>query len=185
MILCNLFKAQSRKIVEGVTIETYMSDKMYDELPLERAIRDNFGIDVDMRQVIVMKVPVSHTTEATLFLTTKKQLFLYIIGKSKLSLGDIKKLVVRMGLKAELYLPPKGRPFYFDEIGRNKFHEVFPGRKHISDSDIIFYRTLAPYNPALVLISEVKDGHIYQFDSDATTNWRIAAKFAYRRIKTS
>jgi len=162
-----------------------MSNKMYDELAMERAIKESFGVDIDMRQVIVFRAPVSHTAEATLFLTTKKQLFLYVTGKSKLLLGDVKKLVSRMGLKAELYIPPKGRSSYFDEVGRNKFHEVFPGRKHVSDEDIIFYRTLATYNPALVLISEVKNGEIYQFDSDATTNWRVAAKFAYRRIKTS
>jgi hypothetical protein len=162
-----------------------MSDKMYSELAVERAIQERFGIDIDMRQVIVFRAPVSHTAEATLFLTTKKQLYLYINGKSKLLLGDIKKLVSRMGLKAELYMPPKGRPDYFNEVGRNKFHEVFPGRKHISDDDIIFYRTLASYNLALILISEVKDGEIYQFDSDSTTSWRVAAKFTYRRIRTS
>lgn len=162
-----------------------MRDRMYGELALERAIKEYFGVDIDVRQAIVFQVPVSQTTEATLFLTTKKQLYLYISGQSRLLLGDIKKLVSRMGLKAEIYLPPKGHPFYFNEIGRKKFYEVFPGRKHISDEDIIFYRTLAPYNPALVLISEVKDGHVYQFDSDSNTNWRVAAKFAYRRIKTS
>lgn len=63
-----------------------------------------------------------------------------------------------MGLKAELYMPPKGQPHYFDDIGRMKFSEVFPGRKVITDEDIVFYKTLAPYNPALVLISEVKKG---------------------------
>jgi len=47
-------------------------------------------------------------------------------------------------------LPPKGRPRYFDEIGRKKFNEVFPGQKNISDEDIIFYKTLAPYSPALI-----------------------------------
>jgi hypothetical protein len=162
-----------------------MSDKMYDELALERSIRERFGIDIDIRQAIVAHSPVSHTAEATLFLTTKKQLYLYISGQSKLLLGDIKKLVSRMGLKAELYVPPKGRPQYFDDIGRDKFKEVFPGRGHVSDDDIIFYRTLASYNPALVLISEVKDGEVYQFDSDAIGNWRLAAKFTYRRIRTS
>jgi len=162
-----------------------MSNKMYDELAIERAILESFGIDIDIRQAIVFRAPVSHTSEATLFLTTKKQLFLYITGKSKLLLGDVKKIVSRMGLKAELYLPPKGRPSYFDEVGRSKFHEVFPGRKHVSDDDIIFYRTIASYNPALILINEVKNGEVYRFDSDATTNWRVAAKFAYRRIKTS
>ena len=162
-----------------------MSDKIHNELALQREIHDNFGVNADMHQAIVFRVPVSPTAQATLFLTSKKQLFLYITGQSKLSLGDIKKIISRMDLKAELFIPPKGRPQYFDEVGRNKFREVFPGRKHINDEDLIFYRTLVPYNPALVLISEIKNGHVYQFDSDSNTNWRVAAKFAYRRIKTS
>ena len=161
------------------------SDTMYDELAIERTIRERFGIEVDVRQAIVFRVPVGRTAEATLFLTTKKQLYLYISSQSKLLFGDVKKLVSHMGLKAELYLPPKGRPQYFDEIGRSKFNEVFPGRKFISDEDIIYYKTLAPYSPALILISEVNNGVVYQFDSDANTSWRPSAKFTYRRIRTS
>ena len=106
-------------------------------------------------------------------------------GNAKLLLGDVKKIVSNMGLKAELFVPPKGQPHYFDDAGRDKFREVFPGRKHITDEDIIFYRTLVSYNPALVLISEVKSGEVYRFDSDTAGNWRVAAKFAYRRIRTS
>ena len=162
-----------------------MSDKMYDEIAMERAIKDYFGVDVDIRQAITYKMPISPTAEATLFLTSKKQLYVYISGKSKLVLGDIKKIVSKMGLKADTYIPPKGRPQYFDEVGQKKFHEVFPGRKNINAEDIIFYRTLTPYNPALVLISEVKDGHVYQYDSDSNTSWRVAVKFSYRRIRTS
>ena len=158
---------------------------MYEELALERAIKGSFGVEADVRQAIVLKVPVSHTAEATLFLTSKKQLYLYVTAKSKLLLCDVKKIITHMGLKAELYLPPKGHPFYFDEVGRSKFHDVFPGRSHVSDEDIIFYKTLAPYNPALILISEVKYGIVYQFDTDSNTSWRAAARFAYRRIKTS
>jgi len=158
---------------------------MYDELALERDIQDKFGINVDISQAIVFRVPVSHTAEATLFLTNKKQLYLYINGKSKLLLSDIKTIISRMGLKSELFIPPKGRPAYFEEAARNKFIEVFPGRKHVNDEDLMFYRTLVPYNPALVLISEVKNAEVYRFDSDAATHWRVAAKFAYRRIRTS
>jgi len=157
---------------------------MYDELAIERAVKARFGIDVDIRQTIVHKVPVSRTSEATLFLTIKKQLYLYVNGQSKLLLSDIKKIVSKMGLKAETFIPPKGQPDYFNEVGKVKFREVFPGRKLINEDDIRFYRTLVPYNPALVLISEVK-GYVYQFDSDSNTDWRVAAKFAYRRIKTS
>lgn len=162
-----------------------MSKKMYDELALESAMKESFGIDIDIRQLITLRLPVDRSLEATLFLTTKKQLYLYIAGPSKVSLGDIKKIVSRMGLRAELFIPPKGRPHYFEEIGIIKFHEVFPGRKHVGNEDISFYKTLANYNPALVLINEVKDGVIYQFDSDSKNNWRIAAKFSYKRIKTS
>jgi len=162
-----------------------MREEIYDDMALERLAKDRFGLDIDISQVIVREAEVSRTATATVFLTKKKQLLVYVSGHSRLLLGDVKKIIVRMGLKPELYFPPKAQPDYFDAIGREKFREVFPGRSHISEDDIIFYRTLAPYNPGLVLISEVKNGEIYKYDSDARGDWRVAAKFAYRRIKTS
>lgn len=162
-----------------------MTDELYDDMALERIAKEKFGVSMDIDQVVVRAADVSRTATATVFLTKKKQLMVYIDGRSKLLLGDVKKIVTRMGLKAELYFPPKGQPDYFDAIGREKFRDVFPGRGHISDEDILFYRTLALYNPALVLISEVKHGEIYQYDSDSRGGWRVAARFAYRRIKTS
>jgi len=162
-----------------------MNAATYDELALERTCKDKFGMDVDVRQIIAWQMPVSRTDYATVFLTTKKQLYVYIEAQSKLLLSDVKKLISRMGLVAELYLPPKGQPQYFDDIGRAKFREVFPGRSHVSNEDIIFYRTLAPYNPALIQIAEVKNGEIKQYDSDSAGGWRTVAKFAYRRIRTS
>ena len=158
---------------------------MYDELALERIVKDRFGVEAEVRHAIVLKVPVSRTSNASLFLTDKKQLYLFITAQSKLVLGDVVKIVSRMGLKADVFIPPKGRPGYFDEVATEKYHDVFPGRKNIGSEDLRFYRSLATYNPALVLISEIKDGHVYQFDSDSTTSWRVAAKFVYRRIRTS
>lgn len=165
--------------------EDSMTDELYSDMALERVVKERFGVDADIAQVILRDARVSRTSTATVFLTKKKQLLVFIHGQSRMLLGDVKKIVSRMGLKPELFIPPKGRKDYFDEIGRDKFREVFPGRGHITDEDILFYRTLAPYNPALVLISEVKDGEIYCFDSDARGSWRVATKFAYRRIKTS
>lgn len=162
-----------------------MTDEIYNDMAIERIAKEKFGVTVDVDQVIMRSADVSRTATATVFLTKKKQLMVFINGNSKLLLSDIKKIVSRMGLKAELYFPPKGQPDYFDMIGREKFRDVFPGRVHITDTDIVFYRTLAPYNPALVLISEVKGGEIYQYDSDSRDSWRVAARFAYRRIKTS
>lgn len=162
-----------------------MDSATFDQLALERTCKASFGVTAEIKQILLWRTPINRTDRATVFLTTKKQLYVYIEAQSRIVLADIKKVVSRMGLKAELYLPPKGKPGYFDEIGRQKFAEVFPGRTHISDADIAFYRTLAPYNPALVQINEVKNGTIYQFDSDASGGWRPAVKFAYRRIRTS
>lgn len=164
---------------------TDMNDQVYDDFALEKIAKSQFGVDVDIESVIARRIPVSRTAEATLFLTSKKQLFLYVTSQSKLLLSDIQQIVSRVGLRAELYMPPKGRPNYFDEVGTKKFREIFPGRGNINAQDIAFYRTLAPYSPALILISEVKDGMIYQYDSDSRGGWRNSVKFAYRRIKTS
>lgn len=168
-----------------VLLRVDMSLDIYGDYALERNIKERFGVSVDTDKVILWQADVSRTAKATVFLTKKKQLICYIEGSSKLLLGDVKKIISRMGLKAEQYMPPKGQPHYFDEIGRAKFREVYPGRGQISDTDIAFYRTLAPYHPALVFIGEVKNGTVYQYDADAHSNWRPAAKFTYRRIKTS
>ncbi|HMI09275.1 MAG TPA: hypothetical protein VK497_02650 [Candidatus Saccharimonadales bacterium] len=162
-----------------------MNEEIYDDMALERIAKDRFGLDIEISQVIIRQADVSRSASATVFLTKKKQLFVYVHGHSKLLLSDVRKIISRMGLKAELYLPPRGQTDYFDAIGREKFRDVFPGRGHINEEDIIFYKTLAPYNPGLVLISEVKNGEIYRYDSDSRANWRVAAKFTYRRIKTS
>lgn len=160
-----------------------MNESVYDDMALEQIAKTRFGMTIDIDHVIVRAIPVSRVATATLFLTSKKQLLLYVAGTSRLLLSDVKKIVSRMGLTAELYLPPKNQPEYFDIIGREKFKQVFPGRSSPSAQDLMYYRTLAPYNPALIQISEIKTGEIKQFDTDTKGEWRVAAKFAYRRIK--
>ncbi|MDB5184025.1 MAG: hypothetical protein JWO07_706 [Candidatus Saccharibacteria bacterium] len=162
-----------------------MNDMIYDDLALEQNAKTKFGIELDIDQVIARQIPLSHTAAATIYLTKKKQLYAYISAQSNLNLGDVKKFVARMGLKPETYLPPIGQPDYFDEVGKAHFKAVFPGRAHIVPTDLVYYRTLALYNPALIQISEVEGGEIRQFDTDAHSNWRPAVKFTYRRIKTS
>ena len=162
-----------------------MNDQLYDDVALERQIKSQFGVNAEVESVIARRIPVGRTAEATLFLSSKKQLYLYVSGENRLYLSDVKKIVSRVGLQADLYLPPKGRPQYFEEVGTAKFEEIFPGRKIVTGDDIAFYKTLAPYSPALVLIREVKNGIIYQYDSDATGGWRAHTKFSYRRIMTS
>lgn len=162
-----------------------MNDAIYNDMALEQTAKHQFGVHIDIDHVIVRGIAVSPTTEATVLLTTKKQLLVYVDGQARLSLADVKKIINRMGLVAELYYPPKGHGQYFDDFGKERFKETFPGRSEPSPEDIAYYRTLAPYKPALVQILEVKEGVIRQYDRDSASGWRVAAKFAYRRIKTS
>ncbi|MGK2896644.1 MAG: hypothetical protein ACSLEY_03535 [Candidatus Saccharimonadales bacterium] len=162
-----------------------MENQIYDDLAIEEIAKDKFGMTFDIDHVVARSIPVSSMATATIFLTTKKILYVYITGKAHFTLGDVTKMIARMGLRAELYLPPKGQSAYFDNIGRDKYRDVFPSRVHTNAEDIIYYRTLAPYNPALVQINEVKKGEIFQYERDSHTGWRLAVKFAYRRIKTS
>ena len=118
-----------------------MNEAIYDDFALERLVKERFGMAVDVDKVILRQVDVSRKAKATLFLTKKKQLLLFINASAPLLLADVRKLVSRMGLRVETFMPPKGQPNYFDNIGREKFREVFPGRTHVSDEDIIFYKT--------------------------------------------
>ena len=95
-----------------------MRDEIYDDMALEQICKDRFGVDAEVAQVILRQADVSRSASATVFLTKKKQLLVYVDGHSRLLLGDVKKIVARMGLKAELYFPPKCQPDYFDTIGR-------------------------------------------------------------------
>lgn len=162
-----------------------MNADIYDDMAIESIALEHFGKRFDIQQVVARSIPTTHTTTASVFLTTKNQLYALVHGRAPLTLGDVRKIIKRMGLEAEAYLPPAHQPQYFDNIAVEKFKSVYPGRHDISDADLRYYRLSAPYNPALVLVGAVTDGTIRQFDSSDSSNWRVAAKFQYRRIKAS
>lgn len=158
-----------------------MNDAIYDSVALEKLVKDKFALNLEVRDIVASRIDVSPTAKATVFSTDKDQVFCYIEAKSRMLLSDVRKITTRMGLGVELFVPPHGDREYFDDIGRDKFRTVFPGRTQIGEADIMFYRTLALYNPALVLVSEIRGGEIRQYDSDARDGWRVAAKYSYRR----
>lgn len=162
-----------------------MKEDLFDDAAIEQIAKDAFGVSVDIKTIIARRIDCGQSAQATFFLTSKKQLYCYIEGPSKLTLGDIRKMSLRMGAKPEVFLPPRGQTQYFDEIARELFAKVYPGRRDVSSDDLRFYRTLAPYCPALILVNEIKDGVIMCADHDARSGWRPLVKFAYRRIRTS
>jgi hypothetical protein len=95
-----------------------MNKATYDELALERIAKEKFGFPIDVQSIILWHADVSRTAKASVFLTNKKQLMMYLEATSPLILSDVKKIISRMGMRAELFLPPKGQPRYFEDIGK-------------------------------------------------------------------
>lgn len=155
---------------------------MSDKMAIEQIAKERFGVDLEIKNMIAADFPISHTGSASVFMTNKNSVYVYIFAKSSLALADIQKIVLRIGLRANKFLPPKNRPDYFDEIGATKFRKTYPARKVVSKEDLKFYRTLAPYNPALVEVKEIINGEIKQFDTDSISGWRVIEKYSYRKI---
>ena len=163
----------------------YMNNDIYDDIAIEGMMKDSFGVEAEIEKVYARSIPAGRTVQATVFLTTKNKLYALVSGSAPLTLGDVRKILIRMGLRAESYVPPIGQPHYFNDMAVERFKSVYPGRHDITDADLRFYRLATMYNPALVVISEITMNIINQFDPSADTGWRPAVKAHYKRIKTN
>ncbi len=160
-----------------------MNDAILDDLAIEKSCKEHFGTSVDIAETIVRGVPAGVATRATVFKAANHQVYVYIYAQSGLVLDDVRKIVHRMQCEAETFLPPNGEADYFDRIGRQKFKVMFPGKHILGEDDLRYYKNLATYNPALVLLSRVK-GEIRGFDV-ASKSWRKVKDYAYSKIKPS
>ena len=161
-----------------------MLDNAVNDMAVEELIKAQFGLQLEVKQMIVRSVPVSRVATASVFLTPKRQVFALIQAQSAMTLGDTASIAKKMGLSVDQFLPPQHDETYFSGIARDKFREVFPGRRDISDVELRYYRTLVPYNPALLRVGAIEGGVIKQFDPHDTSGWRLAAKFSYKQIST-
>ncbi len=157
-------------------------DRLYDTVALEKIAAEQFDKPLVVSEIIVSRQPVGRLLRVTVFKTDKNQLFAYFEGETKVILGDIKKIMSYMGLSADKYLPPAGKPDYFVDIATEHFRQVFPGRRPQSEQELSYYQTLAPYNPALVQIKKIKNGLIRVYDADVKSGWRNYKRYNYNKI---
>lgn len=158
-----------------------MNDAMLDDIEIEKMCRERFSVNLDIDVTLARNIPVGVAAKATLFMTTNRQVYAYIMAQSGMVLDDVRKIIHRMQAEAETFLPPHGDKEYFDRIGREKFKVMFPGKPVANEDDLRYYKNLAPYNPALVLISKIK-GEIRAFEIESKS-WRKIKDYAYSRIK--
>lgn len=160
-----------------------MNDAIFDDIAIEKSCKERFERTFDIAEVVVRGMPVGIAARATVFTTTKGQMFCYIVSQSGMVLDDVRKIVHRMQCEAEVFVPPHSEADYFDRIGRGKFKVMFPGKPILGEDDLRYYKNLAPYNPALVLLNKIK-GEIRGFEVESKT-WRKARDYAYSKIKPS
>lgn len=162
-----------------------MIDDAVRDMAIEEIVQKQFGLQVAVKQMIAREIPVSRTATVTIFLTPKHQVFALFQATAAMTLGDVGAMAKRMSLTISEYIPPHHDTTYFQTVAKEKFLHVYPGRRVIQDDELRFYKKLVPYNPALLLVEEVKNDVIMQYDSDASGGWRPSVRFAYRRIRTS
>ncbi|HXH04835.1 MAG TPA: hypothetical protein VNI82_00200, partial [Candidatus Nitrosotenuis sp.] len=119
-----------------------MNNDIYDDIAVEAMAKERFGVSLDIQKVIARSIPTSHTTSATVFLTTKNQMYTIISGRAPMTFGDVRKVIRRMGMTADAYVPPRNEKDYFNRIALDKFKSVFPGRHPTGEHDLRFYRLL-------------------------------------------
>ncbi len=160
-----------------------MNDEIFGDIAIEKSAQEKFGVVLDIAEVIVRSAPVGITAQGTLFKTTTGQVLLYVASQAAQLLDDVQKIVMRMNLEADQFLPPNGETDYFNRVGGEKFKAMFPGKHITSDDDLRYYRNLAPYNPALVRIAKIK-GEVRAYDPQSRT-WHKTKDYSYSRIKAS
>jgi hypothetical protein len=143
----------------------------------EKDCKDYFGVDLRIKYIILNDAPTSKNSHTTVFRTDHDAIYALCSSDSPLILADIKTIIRLMGMKAELFLPPYADSSYFFNFGQKAFLDIFPGRKAGSDQELSYYKTLAPYSPALVRISEV-NGEIRRYDK-IWQEWQSAIRFSY------
>lgn len=155
---------------------------LFTGLAIEQVANHKFDLDLNVEQIVAESLPLSRMATASLFFDQHKRLYVLIQSETSMLLSDVKKMLVKMGVLAAEYFPPQGERDFFDVIATKHFQKVFPGRPVTSDSDLAYYRTLAPYNPALIEVAAVKNSTIYGYDPDSADQWRAVCHLSYRKI---
>lgn len=157
----------------------------YSDKNLQDFIQKHFSVKLTIEEVIMREMPVSYSAEAFIFRSKNHKIYAFISGESRLTLGDISKTLSKMNLKPAEFFSPNGNENYFSDRAKIQFLEIFPARDHILEEELRYYKTRVQYNPALIEISEIKDGEIKCFNADSIGSWRVAKRLSYKNLKIS
>lgn len=152
-------------------------------IDIQQICQEEFGVSFDVKRIIADSLLTDKGSYTTVFETTSHEIYAYCHSDNDLTQRDIKRILNRAGIKPNAYLPPAGQPHYFTHFGIAGFKTAYPGRVLQPGNDLSFYESLAPYNPALVKVSEI-GGELREYNR-ALNIWQNARDFRYKQIAVS
>ena len=153
-------------------------DNRYETTRIQNICKNYFGVNLNINDIILDSIPSSKSSNMTLFKTNDDTIYALCLSEKPLTLADIKNIISSMGIKADSFLPPNADQDYFSRYGQQIFQSVFPGHKQGTDQDISFYKTLAPYSPALIKVSRI-NGIIRKYNNN-WQQWQNALELSYQ-----
>lgn len=144
---------------------------------LEGICREFFKVNLCVTEIVFNDVSTGKYSRTTVFKDDREEVYALCLSDEPLVLADIRNIISSMGMKAQEYLPPDADYEYFSRNGRKIFESVFPDRKITNDQEITFYKTLAPYSPALVRISQIHP-EVREYN-DIRNQWQNSMQLSY------
>jgi hypothetical protein len=150
-------------------------------IDLEGTCRAHFDAPLDIKRIVASNIPTGKSSHTTVFETKDRNVYALCESDLPLTLADIKKIMRGMGIEAKEYLPPAFDKDYFLNYGRDAFLAAYPGRKLVTNDDLSYYESLAPYTPALIKIARVKH-ELRQF-VPVVNQWYKTLDYSYNQIE--
>ncbi|MGD8373919.1 MAG: hypothetical protein PVI21_03620 [Candidatus Woesebacteria bacterium] len=158
-----------------------LKDTSLESREVARVCSQYFGVNVDIKHMVIADVSTGKSSFTSVFEASDHTIYALCTSNENLTLADVRKIIHGMGMEADAYLPPMGSRNYFEDYGRRAFAMAYPARKIGSEKELAYYKTMAPYSPALVRISKI-NGEIREYLA-ALQRWQKAMGYSYRRIK--
>lgn len=144
--------------------------------------QDYFELAIPVDMVFDDDIETSASSLCTLFTATTGQMYALFVSRESQSLADVRHHARAMGLGIDSYAFPFGDRRYFERKGFEIFKRAYPGRKTWTPQEASYYRTLVAYNPALVRVTNIRDG-IRRYNPNYATKWQHALDVRYNGKK--
>lgn len=160
-----------------------MNSDFFTDLAITETIREEFARKLEITRMLVRDMQVSPVAHASVFRAKGGSVYVLIRSNNPMLLGDVMKIIRNMGAEADNFAPPSGVESYFTDHAIEKYRAVFPGKPVKNDAEELrYYRTLVPYNPALVQLARIR-GELREYEPESR-RWNVVKRLTYSKINT-